>query len=377
MNDYLKLVFITFAMITIGLGSCTKNNMIPDDMMDPMPPDSSGTIDLEVSIENLLTTQIDEIIIPTVMNYQEKTEILLAAAELFEVDMNTTNLDFLKASYFDAYTAYQHIAVHDYFATQNTDLVTTSNLYPVDVDLLESFIENESYDFNSAAQLRANGYPAMDYLLYGSDDMLDYFSNNSKRANFLVALTQALNEKANFLLEEWTGSLRENFINNGGVELGSSISVQLNQTIIYFEEHVRENKIGLPIGRSGPNDTPFDADPTIIESYYESLASGDDGFSLSLIRSAVQEMENIYLGMTSTNENNIGYDDLLIQRDHESIDADIKTQFQEIYNMIDNRSSIVGDESLYDSVQELISLYKSDLFPVLNIQDADGSNDGD
>ena len=44
---------------------------------------------------------------------------------------------------------------------------------------------------------------------------------------------------------------------------------------------------------------------------------------------------------------------------------------------IEGRTSISGNTDLYDTIQGLITIMKSDLFPLLNIQDADGKNDGD
>ena len=88
-------------------------------------------------------------------------------------------------------------------------------------------------------------------------------------------------------------------------------------------------------------------------------------------------MEDLYLGTTSSGEDGISYEDILLDKGQESLDTDIKSQFQAIYDQINSRSSISGDENLYNSIQALVTLYKSDLFPVLNVQDADGSNDGD
>ncbi|MEM9681356.1 MAG: hypothetical protein AAF901_13620, partial [Bacteroidota bacterium] len=178
-------------------------------------------------------------------------------------------------------------------------------------------------------------------------------------------------------VSRWTGNLRENFIDNGGVELGSSVSVQLNRSLIYYEEHIRGNKVGLPIGRLGPNDTPIEPDATKIEGYYQALQDGNGNISLILLKAAIEEMEDLYLGTTSSDEDGIGYEDLLINIEQSSIDMDIKAQYQKIYDQISNRSGISGDEDLYNSIQDLVTLYKSDLFPVLNVQDADGANDGD
>ncbi len=357
----------------------------PDVVVDPdtsvMVVDTMVTDTMDVTAEatigNLLLNQINEVIIPTMENYQARVSELFTSVEAFVVDVNPTTLEDVKSAYLASYIAYQGAGVHNYYATINVNLVKTTNLYPVDLGLLDEFIENEFYNFNVTAQLRANGYPAIDYLLYGLDDPISSFTDEPKRANFLLELVKSMKEKGDDLVDRWTGDLKENFINNGGVELGSSVSVQLNETLVYYEDHIRGNKVGLPIGRSGPNDTPFDPDPAIIEAYYHSLENGDDNVSLTMVRAAIEEMEDIYLGTTATGEDGIGYDDLLLDRDQASLDRDIKAQFAEIYNQLSNRTFILGDEELYNSIQALVTLYKSDLFPVLNVQDADGSNDGD
>ena len=88
-------------------------------------------------------------------------------------------------------------------------------------------------------------------------------------------------------------------------------------------------------------------------------------------------MEDLYLGESFSGEDKQGYDNLLIAREQPSIDTDIKSQFQTIYDEIAKRNSLSGDENLYNHVQALVTLFKSDLFPILNVQDADGANDGD
>ncbi|MEM7101654.1 MAG: imelysin family protein [Bacteroidota bacterium] len=331
----------------------------------------------EEDFTNLLTNQVDEVIIPTMEDYQNKMNDLVDAFNDFNTTTDANNLTGLRTAYHQAYTSYQAAAVHNYFATANQALVTTSNLYPVDLALLENLIDTESYNFSTTAQERANGFPAIDYMLYGPADVLDYFNDDPKTLAFLSALINSMKAKAAVLATQWDGSLRGNFIENGGTALGSSLSVQLNESLVYYEDHVRENKVGIPIGRLGPLDSPITPDPTKIEGYYQSQVDGNEDFTLSLVEEAIKEMEDIYLGTTSTGTDGQGYDDLLNVRGQSSVDSDIKAQFTAIYNEISNRSSISGDDGLYLAVQALVTLFKSDLFPVLNVQDADGLNDGD
>lgn len=382
-KEIFKIGFLLLMALPLLMVSCVDDDNMqpisdPGMMTDTTMMDPDTMVTVEANIMNLLINQVSETIIPSSEEYQREMNDFLAVAESFVGNPSETSLTSLRNAYLEANLAYQAIAVHDYYANQNVDLVKATNLYPIDTALLSDFIENETYNFNTTAQQRATGFPALDFLLYGSEDVVAQFSGQPERGAFLVALVTAMRDKADALVARWTGSLRDNFINNGGVQLGSSVSVQLNESLVYYEIHIRGNKVGIPIGRLGPNDTPFDPDPAKVEGYYQSLREGDGAISLALLRAAIEEMEDIYLGTTSGGENGIGYDDLVLNTDQgDVIDADIKAQYQDIYDRIDGRSGILGDENLYNSIQALVTLYKSDLFPVLNVQDADGSNDGD
>lgn len=364
--NFLCLVILILLSIAV-LQSCSSDENKEDD--DPDVSDYTA----------LLTNQIDEVLIPTMESYQ--TEITNFENTLMSVasTIDEATLVTLRQNFESAYLTYQSIAVHDYFSNVNADLVEVSNLYPIEVTTLEALIESESRDFTSDTHQRANGFPAIDYLLYGPSDVIDYLNGDTKRIDFLKALVSDMKSRSDDLAANWN-DLREPFISSDGTGLGSAISSQMNGSLSYYEFTVREDKVGIPIGQVGPNDSPIDPDPTKIEAYYHALASGNEDFTLALVQAAVEEMEDIYLGSTSSGIDGQGYDDLLVAREYSDIDSDIKAQFTTIYTEIASRSSINSDDNnadLYNAIQGLVTLYKSDLFPVLNIQDADGANDGD
>ncbi len=361
------LILVAAAVGLLLFGAC-------DDSVNPPsePPET-----LENAYVQHLSNQINGVIIPAMENYQTKMTVFQAAVSNFGSHMDEDGVQTLREAYEQAYLAYQAAAVHNFYATVNQGLVINTNLYPINTNLLTDLIEQESYHFNTTSHERANGFPALDYLLFGMNDVGNYYKTDSKRLTFLSKLVDSMKERSDALVENWSGDLKANFIENGGVALGSSISKQLNESMVYFEEHVRENKVGIPIGRLGPNDTPIASDATKTEAYYQSLVEGTDRFALQLVKAAIEEMEDFYLGENADGKNGQGYDDLLLAIDQSSIDADIKAQFENIYESLDARKTISGDDALYDSIQALVTLFKSDLFPVLNVQDADGGNDGD
>ncbi|MEN0047434.1 MAG: imelysin family protein, partial [Bacteroidota bacterium] len=261
-----RLPFLAFLLSTTLFISCGEEEKTDPDTEEPT----------ETDFTDHLTNQVNNIIIPTMEAYQAEMEDFSTAINGVESSFDAAGLEALRTAYREAYLAYQAVAVHNYFATPNLNLVNTTNLYPIDTELLANFIESESYNFGTAAQERANGFPAIDFMLYGSEDVLAYFEADSKRLAFLKALVNDMKIKADALVDRWTGNLKTNFVGNGGTQLGSSISVQLNESLVYYEVHVRENKVGIPIGLLGPNDSPIDPDSSKIEAYYQAVSEGNE-----------------------------------------------------------------------------------------------------
>ncbi|MFT4755688.1 MAG: hypothetical protein ACI91R_000324 [Vicingaceae bacterium] len=357
-------------MATLSLSSCTEDE-------DSVVTGEGQNQPSETDFTDLLTNQVNEVIIPTMVTYQNKMTAFVSAVNGLTASIDAVNLTATRNAYKEAYLAYQAVAVHNYYATANSGLVQNTNLYPVDSTVLNNLVSNRSFNFGTTAQMRANGFPALDYLLYHASDGVAYFNADGNRIDYLSALVTSMKSKADDLVAQWSGNLKTNFVSNAGTALGSSISTQLNESLVYYEDHIRENKVGIPIGRLGPNDSPIAADATKIEGYHQSLAAGNEDFTLELVKAAIEEMEDFYLGESSLQVNGTGYDDMLIIRNQAAVDQDIKNLFTAIYTQINERSSISGNPELYNNIQALVTIYKSDLLPLLNVQDADGLNDGD
>ena len=357
-------------MATLSLSSCTEDEDSAVTGEEQNQPSATDFTDL-------LTNQVNEVIIPTMVTYQNKMTAFVSAVNGLAASIDAVNLTATRNAHKKAYLAYQAVAVHNYYATANTGLIDNTNLYPVDPAVLDDLISNRSFNFGTTAQERANGFPAIDYMLYHASDGVAYFNADGNRIDFLSALVTSMKSKSDDLVAQWSGNLITNFVSNGGTDLGSSISVQLNESLVYYEDHIRENKVGIPIGKLGPNDSPIPADATKIESYHQSLSAGNEDFTLELVKAAIEEMEDFYLGESSLQVNGTGYDDILLIRNQAAVDQDIKTLFTTIYTLIDERSSISGNPELYNNIQALVTIYKSDLLPLLNVQDSDGLIDGD
>ena len=374
-----RLGILMLLIATTFMTSCTD----PDDnqpiIVDTLNPaldtnPSANPVAMEVSISNVLTNQVDGVIIPTFQNYLNEMNQLLSQVDQFVTDIRLDSkpqgdggLGVVADAYIEAYTAYQAAAAHHYFATVSNDLINTTNIYPIDPDLLNDLVLNQSFNFNSTVQQEANGFPALDYLLYGSDDLVADLQDEPERLGFMLELVTAMRDGAELLVMSWTGPLRDDFTNSIGLESGSSISQQLNGVVRYLETHIRDNKIGFVIGR-GSEDNSIDPNPRHREGFFQSRIDDSDDISLGLLRAAIEEMEDIYLGATETGGEGLGYEELLIDGKQTILDVAIKDQYDLIYDIIDGSTSISTDDVLYNSVDDLIILYRSQLLPALNIQ---------
>ena len=126
-NKYLFYLLSILVFSSVLITSCGSNSD------DEMPPEENPT---ETDFTDHLTNQVNEIIIPTMEEFQVKMNDFVNAVDEFTTSTNEVNLTSVRAAYQSAYLAYQPTAVHYYFATANQALVKTSNLYPVDITCL-------------------------------------------------------------------------------------------------------------------------------------------------------------------------------------------------------------------------------------------------
>jgi len=363
MKTKFKLVLIALLSVTsVIIFSCEDDINIGDDTS------SNG-------YENLLMNQFDNVIVPSMTKLQTSLSDLQTVVSTFKTSINESNYNAVVEKFDSAYIAYQ-IASPSYY--RNVNIANGWNEFPLDTTTAKTYIENQSYSFSPSNQKDAGGFPMLDYLLFNASDAVAYFNEDSKRIDLLDTLVKLMYEDITSDVTQ-TVSQRERFLASGGVNIGSSISTQLNRSLIYYEAKVREAKVGIPIGLLGPNDTPFDADTTKIEALYRSGKLGNKTYSLKLLKAAIKGMENIYLGRDLSGDDGYGYDDLLLSLGNEAEDTEVKAAFAALYTQIENTTKISDedDQTLYDKVQAIITEFKEELLPALNVQDTDGANDGD
>ena len=160
------------------------------------------------------------------------------------------------------------------------------NIYPIDLDALNTAINNQEYDINNSDDV-IQGFPAIDYMLHHDtpDNVVQSYINNSLYGSFLNALIDNMIFITDAVVQDWS-TYREEFINSTENTLTSSINLIINDYIYYFEKFFRDGKIAIPAGiRSGG--IPL---PNTVEAYYRADVSKE------LALEALYACENFYSG---------------------------------------------------------------------------------
>ena len=147
------------------------------------------------------------------------------------------------------------------------------NIYPTDINLIETNIINGNYDLNNNNNFDARGFPAIDYMLHGLDEnneeIINIYLNNSAYSDYLSSLINSMIYNTNLIIEDWV-DFKYDFINSSGNTATSSVNKLTNDFIFYFEKGFRANKFGIPAGVFS-----IDPLPQNVEAFYKENVSKD------------------------------------------------------------------------------------------------------
>lgn len=274
----------------------------------------------------LFTNVADNLIIPGYQDFVEKVEALSAAAGQFTGAPSLSAFSALQTRWREAYLSWQAVAQYEFGPAESIQLRSTVNNFPADVDQIKQNISTGAWNLQ-AADTYDKGFPALDYLLFGTGDteqaIVDYFAATEAARNYLQDIVNQIDEKATAALQGWTqNGYRDQFITNTGSAAGSSLSLIINQLNEYYES-IKRDKIGIP---SGVLTLGF-TNPEKVEAYYS-------GLSLELARAALDASIDLYKG-----KNGSGLDDYLIkveaQKNNQSLNEVILAQFQAARSALD------------------------------------------
>jgi predicted lipoprotein len=336
----------------------------------------------------MLTHWADNIIIPSYQNFNTETQALKNSSDNFIAEPTTEHLNSLRNAWEDAYIAWQRVAMFEIGPADDVFMRPFLNIYPTNSSSIDNLIMSGEYDLTNPNLTDEQGFPALDYLLYGmaesEAEIVQLFTgtNATQYKNYLESLVNRINSLANQVLSSWQTSYRDIFIANTGTSANSSINRMANAYLEYYERFFRNGKIGFPAGIFSDQNT---TNPEIVEAFYRK------NLSKTLCLTALDALSDFFNGISANgNPNGSSFkaylDYLNTIKDGANLSDLINDQFlisetvinglnDSFYEQInsDNAAMLTAFETLQDKVV----LLKSDMFSALSLTVEFQSGDGD
>ena len=193
------------------------------------------------------------------------------------------------------------------------------NIFPANAELIDQNIVNGDANLELPSNIPAQGFPALDYLLYGlgdSDaDILNALSQASHH-QYLSMVVDRMHAMALEVSDSWTTGYRDLFIENNGSSATASTDKMVNDFLFYYEKFFRAGKVGIPAGVfSGTKNAQ------LVEAYYS------DELSKELFMEAFQAIQDFFVGISfDGNQNGLSLQDYLIRLDEDNgLDNDLSS----------------------------------------------------
>ena len=333
----------------------------------------------------MLTNYADNLIVPNLQNFKTALDSLELSFQNFVQAKTTANLNALRQKHYTAYIKFQHIASFEFGPSESELVRANFNTYPCNSAQINSNIVSGNYNLGTLNNLDAKGFPAIDFLIYGSGEtdatLITLFDTDAKATNRIAYVNACLNElqtKTNAIVNAWMSSYRNTFISSVGAQIGSSLGLLINQ--LNFEIDLLKNaKLGIPLGKKSLGT----ALPEKCEAYYSNT------ISVALAKECLLAIENSYLGRSASGIDGKGLDDYLetikAQHGSETLNNAIKNQFAIAKSKLSTipeplSSSVINTTTTVDAayleIVKLLVLLKTDvpsaLGVVITYQDGDG-----
>ncbi|MEN2402640.1 imelysin family protein [Flavobacterium sp. MC2016-06] len=336
----------------------------------------------------LLTNWADNIIIPSYENYQAKVAALVTNANTFTTTPTEANLQTLRTSWFEAYKAYQYVALYGFGKAEETSFKEISNTIPTSTSGIDANISSGSYNLDLQAQFAKAGLPGLDYLLngLGANDtvIVGFYTTNAKAANYkayLTAVTAKLKSAVDVVVTDWKSGFRDSYVKNTGTSVSGAVNITTNNFVKNLEKDIRTIKVGIPAGLFS-NGVKY---PEKTEALFKGNASKE---LLTISIQAHQDFFNgKHFGSATTGPSLKTYLDFVnAVRDGQKLSDLITAQYTAIATTNANLNSSLADQintdntkvvASYDAIQKNVLYTKLDMMQALNISIDYVDGDGD
>lgn len=327
----------------------------------------------------MLESVADELIIPNFQSLQSSVNDLATAADNFTKSTSIENLTALRTAWTKAALDHQHCSAFGFGPASLLlgPYASVLGAFPVNEEKITQNLLDPNFDLPNSFDRDVRGFYAVEYLIYGngsSDEALTAGFDQSRK-DYLLLIVDELKTTFDDIVEEWTTSYRQEFINSDGTSAGSSISLYYNEFVKDYE-NLKNFKLELPAGLTAGQEG---ADGTLMEAFYS-------GISRDLVVEHFESSKNIWLGQSRSGTEIIGFEEYLesVVGGPELV-ATTKTAISEIDAAIaalpqGRLSDHVGSnevKTLRDELQANTANFKSSLSSLLGISITFNSGDGD
>jgi predicted lipoprotein len=330
----------------------------------------------------MLAQWADNIIIPSYTDYNNKLVALSSQLDNFQVDATENNLVALRSSYLSAYLAWQAVSFIEIGKAESLSLRNNTNIYPTDKEKILNNIGSETYNLELPSNFAAQGFPAIDYLLYGlgdTDDIIVDALAQEKYVLYLKSIVDRMNSLTAEVVEDWNTGYRDDFVANINSSASGAVDKLVNDYIFHYERFLRAGKVGIPAGVFSGNS---------IASAVEAPYSGVNSRQLLLTNlNAIQDFFNgknykstsngpsldSYLDFLNTVKNGSDLSAAINQQlDIARVSIEQLQENLQLQVLEDNNKMLQA----YDELQKCVVLMKVDMLQALSINvdfvDADG-----
>ena len=331
----------------------------------------------------LLENIVDNMIIPSHNQLLVELNELKTAADLFSANPSIITLSELRDNWVDAYIAWQYVEMFNIGQAAVLRYNKRMNIYPTNTIDINDNILNEETDISqySDAVFATQGFPALDYMLYGLDQdsnmVINYYTgvDGVKYISYLNLLIDVMIGYTNEVITYWQDN-RSSFVSSTDNTVTSSLNKLTNDFIYYYEKGFRANKIGIPAGVYSNG-----AIPSSVEAYYKR------DLSKTLCLVALDASHNFFIGKHfNTSTQGVSMKDYV---DYIATNSNLSTTIIDQFdnarikiNLLDQDfvAQIASDNILmlqaFDAVQIAVISLKTDMLLLLGISvdyvDADG-----
>ena len=369
---YKKLVLVFFVSLLLVRCGGSDDDSSNDGEVKPVAYDRG----------KMLIHWADKIIIPAHNAFKLTLTDLDTSTKTFVASPDQSNLDDLRSKWLLSYKSWQHIEMFDIGKSEEIYFKSKMNVYPIDKTWLDNNIEKGTYDLENANNYSSQGFPAIDYMLYGigADDtaILNKYTANNSFTNYLTALVNKMVSTTDLVINDWT-NYRATFVGSTDNTASSSVNKLTNDFIYYYEKGLRANKVGIPAGvfSGGPlkgNVEAFykkDLSKVLLLEAMDASIKFYNGTSFDGISSG-PSLKSYLTHLNSTKEGS-------------SLSSLVATKLETAKSQINSLSNnfisqIESDNNkmltTYDAIQAVVVLLKVDMLQAFNINvdytDADG-----